>query len=149
MKFNSAAFKAEWREICKDREVDPVEGATSFQVAAYKAEVTEKWRRHPFFARRWARPSTIQFWQEYEVMRGEVESADVYDVLLTAKRVMKKFNHGHSAESVETGDELIPVDVAIREIWQEVTREMRRDAVHKVPLRDLEKMPAAAMVVAV
>lgn len=146
MQFNSAAYKARWREICEDREIDPIEGATSFQVAAYKSEVTESWRWHPFFAQRYARPSTIRFWQEYEVFRGDVDSADVYDVLRDAKRTVRELNH---SRPIDPPEELIPVDMAIREIWQELTREMRRDVVHDIPLRHLEQMPRVGVVVAV
>lgn len=148
MKFDSAAFKAAWREECEKREIDPVEGATSFQVAGYKAEVAEQWRRHPFFARRWARPETALFWQEFEVLRSEVESSDVYDVLMESKRVARKLNYGQWV-SVQPEEELIPVDVAVREIWDVLAREMRRDVVHQVPLRDLQSIPSAGVVVMV
>lgn len=42
MTFDLAAFKQEWRRLAKARGVDPVEGATSFQVADYKADEAKR-----------------------------------------------------------------------------------------------------------
>ena len=36
--FDYAAFKREWRRLAAERGIDPVEGATSYQVALVKAE---------------------------------------------------------------------------------------------------------------
>lgn len=60
--FDLTAFKAGWRAACSKYGVDPVEGATSYQVAAYKADVekarkqaarTYWWRQDPGI---WADP---------------------------------------------------------------------------------------------
>lgn len=122
-----------------------MEGPTTYQVAMYKAELDEERRRQQ--PKWWETPEGAAFWADFDVQRSDVESEDVYRVLLEAKRVVKSLNSGVLASSSE--EELVPVDVAIREIWQELTHEMRQDVVHHIPLRQLERLPRAAIVVAV
>lgn len=130
--FNYEQFKARWRAICDERKVDPVNGATSFQVAAYKAEVVEQGRREQAAARAWAQPAAMDVLRDwpkvvndiFEIEMSAVESAVMREVYRDAKRL-------HGVPLPRRGEPLLPT---IREIWREVKAEMS--------LYDLRWLPA-------
>lgn len=138
MQFNAAAFKAGWREACRQRQIDPVEGATSFQVAAYKAELDEERRRRQ--PKRWMTPNGQWILYQFQLENHDRTEVAVLGRLIDRKQL--RLDQGFvSSEDVD-----VP---AFCELWQEVKQEMRRDIVHKVSLRDLQRLPRAAVVIAV
>lgn len=77
MAFDYAAFKAKWQQLAAERGIDPVNGATSFQVATAKAD--EQKRTHHARQRvatfnNAAKPGA---WRRYDNGQGEVDEAKV------------------------------------------------------------------------
>lgn len=115
-----------------------MEGATTYQVAMYKAELDEERRRQQ--PKRWMTPEGQRILYQFQL-----ENHDPTEVAVLGRLIDKK-QMRLDEERVSSEDVDMPL---FCELWQEVKHEMRRDLVHQISLREFEQLPRAAIVVAV
>lgn len=84
--FDEQTFKRRWRDLCAQTGIDPVEGATAYQVANLKAERRKAEPRSCW----WASDSTL--WEESPPYHSTVEEAALYQVFSDARDLIYKQN---------------------------------------------------------
>ena len=123
--FDEAAFKRRWRALCQAHEVDSLAGATSYQVALFRAG---RLTRPPGFW--WRNPD---FWAEREGYDGGCErpvEEEVFDSLWQQTRD-DDFGKTLLELAQEFGEKLLP------EIIREVRRELEEQG--EIPLRHVHR----------
>lgn len=82
MAFNLEAFKRAWRERCAEHGIDPVEGATGYQVANLRAERRKAEPKSCW----WAEDAAL--WYEAYPYRSDVEEAALWQVFYDARELI-------------------------------------------------------------
>lgn len=139
MAFDYAAFKAGWKAGCRKYGIDPVQGATSYQVALVKAEQAKA--QYNQRARWWAEDSARAIWQAWpeplELPPFAAVTMDRLGLLVqplfqpasdTEIAVMRSIGRqarqpDDRAVQVEVDGEEVDM-VTLRDLWQEVRREL-------------------------
>ncbi len=83
--FDGARFIGEWRALCAQQGIDPVEGATTYQVIRQRAARIERMRRIINKRHRWwVYPS---LWKQGEWGRSPVETEAFFNLYWTAEKL--------------------------------------------------------------